>query len=907
MTTGQEPASPYKAVAKSVRTLRNRLEEADEALSGTSFAPADIRVLEAAGESKNVLNKLDAALQRDEGKAAEDGEVETTAADLIAQCSVVVQKLSKALQDQEQVSSRADILLAETRRKHDSQLSASTASLERNRGVSRETSQRSSTTSHSSYETERMSPEPAKLPAIAEQNVLAPAPGLRSPASPPSSGEQKPAVMYSYTDGSKPLLRKGSSTSEAAVPPPSRSSSKAAVPDFGPDLRAVDGRFDTDTARVGPYPITRAVTDPYQLNYIQGWPPQATVAGTMVPSQFIRPPYGSLQQPPIPASLPNSLPGTPGPPPSTMLPMRPRYYVANPDSGISQPVELPGDIGKQISGGTHPTWQAGSPQVAYLLPQYPQPLQQQHPALRYHYEMSLPTDGSRPSTAMTPDQVQMHSNKGDSASTLRHTLSRTESTSSEALPSDMRWASPPPLGSAGPPASIASGTSIFDSAQSDQVTEQWNQSDWTRAEATLQDLHRQAISSNQPDVARRLRHMHGVIASVQGRWQQALVTFLSVLRTPIIDDGTLDDGDCAAAYWLGDTYCLLKRPAEALMAYLIAENGSLFRGTHLRQRILAEQKGCICSPTSPNSANDWKTSWEREEKKVDRNAADSILQPRALAKTVEQKLLDRARVRAETRQVSTKQHVLDQNHSRVMAFRVLGADAGSYDLDYRLRIGPSAFEISGPWPLMFDPYFAMANVVRSRLFADPCDLLSLIKFDTSLQMPKAGSRNKKTFFTHHNLQWLIITVRECLTSMKLTISEIANPMECCFIARWSASSSFYEGERARGKVATFNFLTISLSRAGFGKSGYVLDVAGEGLYSARIIRGDWMYDKGIATAETDRVRNMILEHLNTAAQQQKASNFASQGSVDKTSKKKGAFSFISVGSGDSRPASVTSR
>lgn len=889
-----------------MRTLRNRLEEADEALSGTSFAPEDIRVLEAAGESKNVLNKLDAVLQRDEGQAAEDGEAEDTAADLIAQFSVVAQKLSKALQDQEQVSGRADMLLAETRRKHESHVSASTASLEHNRGLSRATSERSYATSHSSYDPERMSPEPAKLPAIAEQKVMGPARILGFPASQPVVGDQKPAIMYSYANATKPLPRDGSSVRDArnSPGPPSRSSSKAAVSDFSPDLRVGGGRFDAETARTGPPQITRAVTDPYQVNYVQAWPPQAAMP---IPGQFIQPPFGSLRQPPLPTSLPNSLPGTPGPPPSTVLPMRPQYYVANPDPGISQPVELPGDIGKGLSRGAGSTWHAGSPQVAYILPQYAQTPQQQHPALRYHYETSQSADGGHLPNGMSPDQGQLHPEKGDIAPTLRDTLSRTESTSSEAIPWVVRLASPPPVGSIGPTASTASVKSPFDSAQTDQLIEQWNQSDWTRAETTLQDLHRQAINLNQPDVARRLRHVLGVIASIRGHWQQALVSFLSVLRTTIVDDGTLDDGDCAAAYWLGDTYCLLNRPAEALIAYLIAEHGSLFRGTHLRQRILAEQKGCICISTNSNSASDWKSSWEREERKVDRNAGDSILQPQMLAKAAEQKLLDRARVRAETRKDSTKQHVLDQNHSRVMAFRVLGADAGSYDLDYRLKIGPSALDFSGPWPLMFDPFFAMANVVRGRLIVDTCDLFSLIKFDTSLRMPKAGSRNKKTWFNHPDLQWLIVTVRECLTSLKMTMSEIASPTECCVIARWSASSSVNEREKTPGKIATINFLTISFSRAGFGKSGYILDVADEGLYSSRIIRGDWKYDKGIATAETDRVRRMILEHLNTAAKQQRASSFSSQGLVDKTSKKKGAFSFISTGSSDSRPASITSR
>src|SRR6202012_108895 len=133
---------------------------------------------------------------------------------------------------------------------------------EHNRGLSRQPSERSSVTSHSSYDRERTSPEPTKLPAIAEQN--------------------------------------------------------------------------------GP-PITRAFSEPYQVNYVQGWPGQAVMPGLMVPSQFIQPPFNSLQQPSLPASLPNSLPGTPSPPPPTMLPIRPRYQITNPDPGTLQPAELPGD------------------------------------------------------------------------------------------------------------------------------------------------------------------------------------------------------------------------------------------------------------------------------------------------------------------------------------------------------------------------------------------------------------------------------------------------------------------------------------------------------------------------------------------------------------------------------------
>lgn len=811
----------------------------------------------------------------------ERGEAEDTAADLIAQISVVVQKLSKALQDQEQASGRADMLLAETQttRKHDRQLSApSTASVEHNRDVSRQTStsQRSSTTSHSSYsyDAERLSPEPAKLPAIAEQN----------------------SCMHNYPDAARPLPR-NASMSDGSVPSPSRSSSKAASPDLNAGSWAGDRRFDTR-----PFQPSRALSEPYQVHHTQLWPPQAAIPAPVVHSPFIRAPDGSLPYSPSTSSLPHSLPSTPVPPPRTVLPSRPRYYIANPDPGTTPPVELLGDIGKHITGGRNTSWPASSPQVAYDLPK--------HPALRYPYDMPRLPEGDRPRSSTGPEQLSMQAKAAESVSTLRPSLLRADSASSETLPRVAQWAPQLAADSAGATTSMTTGTSAFEAAQVDQLMDRWNERDFPRAEAILQDLHRQATSFRDPDVVRRVQHMLGVVASAQGHWQQALACFLSVLRVPMSDDERFDDGDCAAAYWLGDTYCLHKRPAEALMAYLVAEHGSLFRGTHLRQRILAEQKGCIGVPNNSGSTNDqdWRISWEREEKKVDRSAPDSILQPHILAKRVEQKLLDRARVRAQARTDSAKQHILDTDHSRVMAFRVLGADAGSYDHDYRLRIGASAFETTGPWPLLFDPFFAMANVVRGQLIPDPCDLLSLVKFDTSLRIPKAGFGNKKTYFTHHDLQWLIATVRACLSSWKMTVFETANAAECRFVASCPATSSFHEREQARCGVATFNFLIISLSRSsGFGKSGYVLDVAGEPMYSARIVRGDWLHAKGIPTAETERVRNAVLEYLNTAAKQQQqdiASFPRSQAQLaSKTSKKRGALGILSPTSSNS----ITSR
>ena len=878
-----------------------------------------------------MLNKLDAALQRDDGKAETGGdEPDDSAADFIAELRVVIQKLAKALQDQEQVSGQADTLLTETTRRRESHLSASTADSVDNRGLSRDTSVRSSNTSHSGYGDVRLSPDPLKLPAIAEQKVLGGSFAPPWPSPPPSqqlpavirhpadawpspaavASQQRPDVGRHPVDASTFTQRSSSVTSHGvgdptlAEPSPDfNSASNSPAPTLTPDLRSRDSGYGL-AARSSSNHLYRAYTDPSQLGQIAVWPPHGMQAGPVHPGQVAIPAYHSSPAYPLPQSL------YPAPPPSTALPLRPQYYIANPDQGFAQPVELPGEDSKSVPGGPYRTWQAVPPQ--YALPHLRSPPQQQHPALRQPYGPYQAYDHGQYRDVSSADQLAgFHKDAG--LVPERRPLSRTQSTSSEALPLQTRWEARPDGAVAETARSDPSAESVLGQALIDDTIRQWNGKNWGQAGSCLQECHRRAVGCNNLELARRMGHLLGTVASVQGQWQQALTSFISVLRAAIVDDANLDDGDATAAYWLGDTYCLLNRRAEALTAYLIAEHSSLFRGTALRQRILAEQKACIpLSTSSSSSSSAWNSAWEHQAKQVDRTSSDSILRSQILTRAAEQKLLDRARVRAGADKDAKKQHILDMNHSRVMAFRVLGADAGSYDLDYQLKIGPSAFDTTGPWPLMFDPYFAMANIVRGRLLTDECDLLSLVKFEASLNVPKAG-RNKKITFTHQDLQWLIVTIKTCLKAAGMVVSEVANAAECSFVARYQATSSMWEGrsgqERRSGQgIATWNFLTISIFRQSYGRSGYGVDIASEGLYSARILRGDWLYDKGVSTTETERVRSLVLEHLNAEARQD--STVAERLSVEKVGslpRRKGPFSFASSGSANSRPASLASR
>jgi len=549
--------------------------------------------------------------------------------------------------------------------------------------------------------------------------------------------------------------------------------------------------------------------------------------------------------------------------PVTHPALRPRYYVMNPDPESPQQALLLTDNGKIVANDDHHAQQSVIRQSPHNPAQYHSHLQQQYSAAvgEPHSADRPPDQGIGYDEAMTRDQVSWPSRQ-DSYH-VRQSSSRAGSVSSGVLTPNMRLDLKTTTATARPAEPVRAfdvGTS-FEKDQVAQVVEQWNSSLWHEAEMRIKGCLPRAVETSDRQMTRRMHHLLGAIASIQGQWQQALLYLISVFRAPITDDSQLDDGDCAAAYWLGDVYCLLDRRAEAFIAYSIAEQSSLFRGTQLHQRILSEQKACLSADASKG---DFQLRWEREVQKLDRTSADSILHPRIVTSAAEKLFLDRGRVRAETKKNNKKQHVLDQNHNRVMAFRVLGADAGSYELDYRLKIGRSAFDISKSWPLLFDPHFAIANVLRGRMLTDECDLLSLFKHNPAAKIPKAG-RNQKANFTCQDLQWLIMTIRECLSKANMIVSEVANAGDHCFVARFP---TFEE------KIGTIHFLTIALFRQSF-TSGYGVDIASDGLYSARIMRGDWLVDKGVPSEESNRTIRMIREHLEAAAGRQEAAKSSS--------------------------------
>ena len=118
-----------------------------------------------------------------------------------------------------------------------------------------------------------------------------------------------------------------------------------------------------------------------------------------------------------------------------------------------------------------------------------------------------------------------------------------------------------------------------------RIVASWNNHDFPAAEKHLEEqlaavkrgetitIHNQA---GQP-LARLLCHLIGVCASFNGNFLKAKKFFQSVQRDPYFNGANLDDGDIAAARWLGDTCLHLNEPQNAGLAWAVALEGLIVR------------------------------------------------------------------------------------------------------------------------------------------------------------------------------------------------------------------------------------------------------------------------------------------------------------------------------------------
>jgi len=379
------------------------------------------------------------------------------------------------------------------------------------------------------------------------------------------------------------------------------------------------------------------------------------------------------------------------------------------------------------------------------------------------------------------------------------------------------------------------------------IISSWNAGQWDQAKHNLEVLSSQHDEHRNSRLVRRLEHLLGVIASNNGQLEVALAHFLEVFSTPIEDVRQLDVGHCAAAYWMGDIYALLNHKTEAILAYSVAARTPLAEEPYwlpLQQQILAERHACRSGDvkTGINISMDLKP--QDGEK-----SPDTILDPRIIARNVARTIMQ-----ADNQPASREAPELDPNRSRAMALHDSGIVPGSWQDDHKLEIDATAFEPSGSWPLLFDPFFVLETARRHRLSTPESDLLR-----SGLSAAKIPKKSRLAF-SCQDLRWLIVTLRSCLTKLEIEWSEVIIDYGPKFFARYKVAGD---------GIATNHFFSISVYRLSF-RPGYGVDICSDGIFSSRIQNAEPKAEKGVHGEEVKSIKKMIKEALEMAAKRQEA-------------------------------------
>ncbi|KIW08530.1 uncharacterized protein PV09_01419 [Verruconis gallopava] len=137
---------------------------------------------------------------------------------------------------------------------------------------------------------------------------------------------------------------------------------------------------------------------------------------------------------------------------------------------------------------------------------------------------------------------------------------------------------PPP-----PPNTDSTGSNIQKNAE--MICFHWNGREWKHAQESLkaqiacvergETIHISGVPQ-QPNV-RILRYLLGISYSLSGDYITARDIFESILLEANIQQLAFDDGDIAAARWLGETCIMLNQLVNASLAWAISYYGTLFK------------------------------------------------------------------------------------------------------------------------------------------------------------------------------------------------------------------------------------------------------------------------------------------------------------------------------------------
>ncbi|KAL1585820.1 hypothetical protein WHR41_05064 [Cladosporium halotolerans] len=822
----QEPSSSYRPLARSVRSLRNRLEEADEALGETPVRPEDVGVFQAVGESGVMLEKFRQTLQDapSEGDGVESGVI----LDLLNDVDEVTRKLTLALEAVERPTGRLGLIpgsetspstrqpgsLSTLTSNSDDGVHASTASsswsFSSNRAsFSQRLSARSDIVRIDKPEEEKQVTHSVVLEeekqVVSGQANINPHSATVRKKDKPQLHLSKPAgwaasstlfdVMSVDIDQASSYILADEPSNTTACPPAIATSITAGS---AADHTAINVQ-QRQSQRVGPHwplPVSRYHADYQNAQQISRSTSVRTGNLKSHESFFSRlPRISSASQLPSVSNMTKAdFEGQSATPEDIV------HSLIEPTAESSESVQEKDSVVGTPSIGTKRMEWRPLPSTPTRRTSRARGLFRPARAIKSRYVVVNPDIGSL-------------GGKSDQSLGSGQTSAVSLPTPRGSTPGDMTPASPVMHKYALPPISPSSNDNLLNA-----IINSWNSQQWSQAKLLIEHLLQTPEGQDQV-VARKLRHLQGILASLTGNHNQALLHLASVFEAPITHPSQINAGHCAAAHWMADIYLLQTRRAEAFLAYSLAARNPIFRDAKhhpLRDSILAEQQACFTPQIAKNLTH------------APRPAPSSLLNPSLLNPSLLTPQLIQTLLQPLSPAPTTKTNPLTRP-----------------SLPLTLTLKANALHPTTPFPLPADPLFNPATVLaHTPSHATTTDLLS-----PGTLAPASLPKKIRPDFACPDLRWLVLAVRKGLAAAGWegveTTEGTGGGGGGRFVVRYcaaAAASSIGISEGGEG-IAEARFFSVVLYRLAF-RPGYGVEVAGEGVWGSRSCAGAGDLEEG---------------------------------------------------------------
>jgi hypothetical protein len=320
-----------------------------------------------------------------------------------------------------------------------------------------------------------------------------------------------------------------------------------------------------------------------------------------------------------------------------------------------------------------------------------------------------------------------------------------------------------------------------------QAIAAWSRRDFLSASKHLEEQlaavergHRVLSTGTQPD-CRILRHLIGVCNSFTGNFVKAKSYFESVFNGIHINHTNLDDGDIAAARWLGDVCLHLREHSNAALAWGIALQGSAGRYGAVRDRTTRVGDEL-------RALDHWLFVFKRIENVFhsNRDPTDILRQTPAIEKSnlmtsLQTRLYDRSGFPG-ARPVYGPSHMISARPKSDLS------------ISEGFLLGPLISLTA--WPLPWDSSFSVSDAVQLDRRMNTVRTTSVVTplVERTLQTLTLGDSKKLHYVTKRGSRWLIETVKQGLQEMCIEHSE--NPSQnsiTCTLNQHRDGFAFSEG------------------------------------------------------------------------------------------------------------------